>query len=147
MSEKFDKINPHINNRRTFVFMFGVFALFFAVSTFSFFSRFPIKAQAHNQSQFQDIAKQLADPHSPEREKVALETLKNLNPNELVAVRKLWRDQLLNDKRITASHVKIFPELEKFDKYFYQKVEERFGKGKNIFSAPPRNRFINYLTN
>lgn len=149
MIEKFDKTNIHINNRKTLVFIFGVFALFFAVSTSSLFGQFPIKAQDQDWSQFQYIAKQLMDPHSPEREKATLETLKNLNLDELVAVRKLWRDQLLNGKKITASQAKVFPELEKFDKYFYQKVEERFGKGKNIFNTPPEqiHQLFNELKN
>lgn len=136
MAEKFKETKLHVNNRKTFVFMFGVLILFFAVSAFSIFGQFPAKAVTLDQSRFQDIAKQLADSRSPEKEKATSDNLKNLNPEEVTAVRKLWRDQLRGDKRLTAFQAKVFPELEKFDAYFYQKVEDRFGKGKNIFNTP-----------
>lgn len=149
MIEKFEKTKLYVSNHRTFVFMFGVLALFFAVSVFVFFGQFSAKAISLDQSRFQDIAKQLADPRSPEKEKATLDNLKNLNSEEVVTVRKLWRDQLRGDRKLTASQAKAFPELEKFDAYFYQKVEERFGKGKNIFNTPKEQvlQLFNELSN
>jgi len=78
-----------------------------------------------------------------------MNNLKNLNSKDLVSVRKVWRDQLLNNKNVTARQKKIFPELEKFDAYFYQKIEERFGKGKNIYNMPQEQVFqlFNELSN
>ncbi len=140
MVNKNNKIESHTSNRKIFASMFVVLALFFAVSAFTLFGQISsqAKVQIQDQSQFQNIAKQLVNPHlSQEEEKSAINTLKNLKPEEMVLVRKLWRDQLLNDNRLTKSQAKIFPKLEEFDKYFYQKIEERFGKGKNIFNMPP----------
>ena len=136
MAEKFERTKLRINNRRIFVFIFGVLALFFVVSAFSLIGQFPVKAQIPIQSRFQIIAKQLTESHSPQGEKTALNNLKNLNPNELVEVRKLWRNQLFVDKKNVAHQAKTLSDLEKFDAYFYQKVEERFGIGKNIFNVP-----------
>ena len=64
-------------------------------------------------------------------------------------MRKLWRDQFLGDKRLTKSQAKIFPKLEEFDKYFYQKIEQRFGKDKNIFNTSPKqiDQLFNELRN
>jgi len=149
MAEKFNKANPAVNNRKTFAFMFGAIALFFAVSVFTVFGQFPAKAGITDQARYQDIAKQLTDPRSPEKEKATLNNLKSLSSKEVATVRKLWRDQLIGDKKITASQTKALPALEKFDAYFYQKVEERFGSGKNIYNMPKEQilQLFNDLSN
>ena len=152
MMNKNDKIKSHTSNRKTFASMFVVLALFFAVSAFALFGQISsqAKVQIQDQSRFQDIAKQLGDPHlSQEEKKATINTLENLKSKEMVLVRKLWRDQLLNDERLTESQAKIFPRLEEFDKYFYQKIEERFGKDKNIYNTPPEqlDQLFNELSN
>lgn len=136
MAEKIKKTNLAVNNRKTFAFMFGAIAIFFAVSVFTVFGQFPAKAGVTDQARYQDIAKQLTDSRSPEKDKATLNNLNSLTSKELATVRKIWRDQLRSDKKITASQIKSFPALEKFDAYFYQKVEERFGAGKNIYNTP-----------
>lgn len=136
MAEKINKANLAVNNRKTFVFMFGAVAIFFVVAVFTVFGQFPVKAGVTDQVRYQDIAKQLADTRSPEKDKATLSNLNSLNSKEVATVRKLWRDQMLSDKKITVSQAKSFPALEKFDAYFYQKVEDRFGVGKNIYNTP-----------
>ncbi|MEA2098348.1 MAG: hypothetical protein U9P70_04740 [Patescibacteria group bacterium] len=153
MVNKNNKTSSRVDNRKTLVSMFGVIALFFAVSAFTLFGQIPSKAQVQPQSQIQsqlqDIAKQLGTMHSSQEErKATINTLENLTSEEVFLVRKLWRDQLLNDERLTESQVKILPKLEEFDKYFYQKIEERFGKDKNIYNTYPEqlNQLFNELS-
>jgi len=152
MNKNNNKINSRIDNRKTFASMFGVLALFFAISAFTLFdqTKAQIQPQPQVQSQLQNIAKQLGDkPSSQEERKAVISTLENLTSEEVFLTRKLWRDQFLNDERLTKSQAKMFPKLEEFDKYFYQKIEERFGKDKNIYNTPPEqlDQLFNNLSN
>ena len=84
MMKKNNKINPHIDNRKIFASMFFVIALFFAASYFVFFAQIPSQAKVHiqiqDQSQFQDIARQLEAPRSSqEEEKELMDTLRISN--------------------------------------------------------------------
>lgn len=140
MNKNNNKTISCVDNRKTFASMFGVLAIFFAISAFVLFgqTKAQIQPQFQVQSQLQDIAKQLGDkPSSQEERRAVASALENLTSEEVFLVRKLWRDQLLSDERLTESQAKIFPKLEEFDKYFYQKIEERFGKDKNIFNLSP----------
>ncbi|HDS11828.1 MAG TPA: hypothetical protein ENN77_02880 [Candidatus Wirthbacteria bacterium] len=67
-----------------------------------------------------------------------LRELQILTPNEVLALRKFWRQEVLQENRDRLGKGEVFQQLESFEKIFYQKIEERFGRGQTIYTVDPK---------
>lgn len=84
------------------------------------------------------LARQMDSPYDNEKQKNAVsERLAALKPDEVIAFKKIWRNEQVLKGTITQEEALAFPALERTEVIFSEKVIELYGEDATIYNISP----------